>query len=57
MLEKHYGHAAGQSHYLAYCPMAFENAGAYWLQTDRAISNPYFGARMLRCGEIRDSIP
>jgi Cu(I)/Ag(I) efflux system membrane fusion protein len=57
MLDKHYGQSAGQPHYLAYCPMAFENAGAYWLQTDRVINNPYFGARMRRCGEIRDTIP
>ena len=37
----------------AYCPMAFDFEGAYWLQRDRAIINPYFGASMLRCGEIQ----
>ena len=34
------------------CPMAFENKGATWLQSDEAIRNPYFGAAMYRCGEV-----
>jgi Cu(I)/Ag(I) efflux system membrane fusion protein len=33
--------------------MAFDNAGAEWLQRGEQIDNPYFGASMLRCGEIR----
>jgi Cu(I)/Ag(I) efflux system membrane fusion protein len=37
----------------AYCPMAFDDAGASWLQRGETINNPYFGAEMLRCGEIR----
>jgi len=49
-----FGHADGRVYYLTYCPMAFNNKGAYWLQTDSIINNPYFGASMLRCGEIRD---
>ncbi|MBN1671765.1 MAG: efflux RND transporter periplasmic adaptor subunit [Kiritimatiellae bacterium] len=36
----------------AYCPMAFDNTGAYWLQEGDTILNPYFGAVMLRCGQI-----
>jgi membrane fusion protein, copper/silver efflux system len=43
--------------YRAHCPMAFGNQGADWLQADRAIANPYFGARMLTCGEIRGQLP
>jgi hypothetical protein len=35
--------------------MAFENEGASWLQRSKEIRNPYFGARMLRCGEIRET--
>ena len=42
--------------YQAYCPMAFNNAGATWLQAEKEITNPYFGDMMLRCGEIRDSL-
>lgn len=39
--------------YKMYCPMAFDNEGAYWLSTSEEILNPYFGEMMLRCGEIR----
>ena len=39
--------------YELFCPMAFGNTGATWLQSDPKISNPYFGASMLRCGEVR----
>ena len=37
----------------AFCPMAFDDAGASWLQLGETINNPYFGSEMLRCGEIR----
>ena len=33
-----------------HCPMAFDNAGAHWLQFDGTTANPYYGAMMLRCG-------
>jgi membrane fusion protein, copper/silver efflux system len=36
-----------------FCPMAFENRGAYWVQLDDRVRNPYFGAAMLACGEVR----
>jgi Cu(I)/Ag(I) efflux system membrane fusion protein len=39
------------------CPMAFNNRGAFWLQADREIRNPYFGAVMPRCGEVVERIP
>lgn len=35
--------------YEAYCPMA----GAAWIQADKKVANPYYGASMLTCGEIR----
>ncbi len=38
--------------YQQYCPMAFNNQGAFWLSTDTFIRNPYFGDEMLECGEI-----
>jgi len=37
--------------YLMFCPMAFDNQGAYWLQPDSRLLNPYFGSSMLRCGD------
>jgi len=41
--------------YQAYCPMAFDDAGATWLQAEEQITNPYFGGMMLRCGEIQQT--
>ena len=54
-LERRFGHAGSQTHYEAFCPMAFDNKGASWLQNHDTVDNPYFGARMLRCGEIRET--
>lgn len=51
-LERGFGHGKG-SFVEAFCPMAFDNKGAPWLQAKGAIANPYFGAAMLRCGEVR----
>jgi Cu(I)/Ag(I) efflux system membrane fusion protein len=39
-----------------YCSMAFDDKGAMWLQEDEDIRNPYFGAAMLQCGEVRRRI-
>jgi len=36
----------------AHCPMAFDGAGASWLQADDVLANPYYGAAMLRCGTL-----
>ena len=41
-----------QQLYRIHCPMAFNKKGADWLQADKEIRNPYFGASMLKCGEI-----
>jgi hypothetical protein len=38
--------------YKQYCPMAFDDQGAYWLSTDKSVLNPYFGDVMLRCGRV-----
>lgn len=42
--------------YIAYCPMAFGDKGAYWLSEIEEINNPYFGDIMLRCGEVKKEI-
>ena len=42
--------------YHQFCPMAFNDAGAYWLSGTPDIKNPYFGKKMLTCGEVKDSI-
>ena len=36
----------------AFCPMAFDNRGARWLQRGETIANAYFGENMLTCGSI-----
>jgi preprotein translocase subunit SecF len=47
---------SGQELYQQYCPMAFDNTGAYWLSTEEKIYNPYFGDKMLRCGKVLEVI-
>ena len=38
----------------AFCPMAFDDKGAYWLTSGKEIRNPYFGSKMLKCGKIKE---
>lgn len=38
--------------YKQYCPMAFGDKGANWLSLQKEIRNPYFGDKMLTCGEV-----
>lgn len=42
--------------YKQYCPMAFNNRGAYWLSTSKDVLNPYFGDKMLKCGRVDSEI-
>tara|TARA_R110000850_G_scaffold186878_1_gene312780 strand:+ start:785 stop:1495 length:711 start_codon:yes stop_codon:yes gene_type:complete len=42
--------------YATYCPMAFDNKGAYWIAETKEISNPYFGAKMMNCGEVKEEL-
>jgi membrane fusion protein, copper/silver efflux system len=52
-----FGQATGVDLYEQRCPMAFDNRGASWLSDSAAILNPYFGASMLRCGEVVRVLP
>lgn len=54
-LQRRFGHRGSEAWNLAHCPMAFDNKGADWLQRGDTINNPYFGATMLRCGDVRES--
>jgi Cu(I)/Ag(I) efflux system membrane fusion protein len=40
--------------YKEYCPMAFDDKGAFWLSAQSDIKNPYFGDAMLTCGEVQE---
>lgn len=42
--------------YQQFCPMAFNNKGAYWLSNTEEIKNPYFGNKMLECGEVTETL-
>ncbi len=42
--------------YVQHCPMADSNKGADWLSLSDEIRNPYFGAAMLTCGEVTETI-
>ncbi len=42
--------------YVLHCPMANGNTGADWLSKEEAIKNPYFGSKMMNCGELKEKI-
>ena len=46
----------GTTVYKQYCPMAFDNKGAYWLAKEKQVNNPYFGDAMLHCGSVEEVI-
>ena len=46
----------GKTGYYQFCPMAFDNKGAYWLSESKTIRNPYFGVKMMDCGETKETL-
>ena len=42
--------------YYAYCPMANNNKGGYWLSEKKEIANPYYGSQMLKCGSVKETL-
>jgi len=55
-LSKALGSVGSDTTYVMYCPMAFDNRGAQWLQNNQDLLNPYFGAAMLKCGSVEQAI-
>ncbi len=53
-LEQSFGHKDNVVFYEIFCPMAFDNKGATWLSKEKDVYNPYFGAKMLKCGEVKN---
>ncbi|APU69781.1 DUF3347 domain-containing protein [Gramella sp. BOM4] len=47
---------SGGTIYKKFCPMAFNNDGAYWYADVEEIKNPYFGDKMLNCGSVKKTI-
>jgi Protein of unknown function (DUF3347) len=52
---KAYG-LGGATAFYEFCPMAFDNQGAYWLSEAAEIRNPYFGDKMLKCGSVEEKL-
>lgn len=52
---KAYG-LGGPNAYYDFCPMAFDNQGAFWLSSEDKILNPYFGDKMLTCGVVKEKL-
>ncbi len=52
---KAYG-LGGATAFYEFCPMAFDNQGAYWLSDAAEIRNPYFGDKMLKCGSVKEKL-
>ena len=48
--------ANGAALHRQYCPMAFDNKGAHWLSETEPIRNPYFGEKMLSCGQTKETL-
>jgi Cu(I)/Ag(I) efflux system membrane fusion protein len=46
----------GKQAFYEFCPMAFNNEGGYWLSDQEQIRNPYFGDKMLTCGEVKEKL-
>jgi len=46
----------GDEAFYEFCPMAFDNEGGYWLSDVDQIRNPYFGDKMLSCGEVVEKL-
>jgi membrane fusion protein, copper/silver efflux system len=46
----------GKTTYYQFCPMAFDNKGAYWLSESQTIRNPYFGEKMMNCGSTKETL-
>lgn len=42
--------------YIDFCPMAMNDKGAYWISGNKSIENPYFGEKMMTCGEVKETI-
>ena len=53
---RRFGGPGGAALFRIRCPMAFNDRGATWLQADRDVRNPYFGAAMPKCGNVVEVI-
>ncbi len=47
---------AEQTLYRDFCPMYNNGKGAFWVSETKDIKNPYYGSKMLTCGEVKEEI-
>lgn len=55
-MTQNFGSLNDKTVYVQFCPMAFDDKGAFWISSESEIRNPYFGSSMLTCGEVTDEI-
>jgi Cu(I)/Ag(I) efflux system membrane fusion protein len=55
-IAKQFGTSGKQPVHHFFCSMAFDGTGGYWLQSTTGVENPYYGAAMFRCGEMKETI-
>ena len=53
---KRFGSSSARPILRFHCPMAFDGAGAYWLQNHDEVANPYFGSVMLGCSDAKETV-
>lgn len=44
--------APEKEHYIFYCSMVKK----HWIQDNKEVANPYYGSKMLKCGELKKTI-
>ena len=49
-------HLYPENLYIMHCSMVYEDRGADWLQSNKDLRNPYYGAMMLHCGSVKKEI-
>lgn len=42
--------------YMDFCPMYNNKKGASWLSETKEIKNPFYGNKMLKCGQVKEEI-
>ncbi len=53
---QNFGVEDGKKVYVDFCPMTNNGNGGFWLSETEEIRNPYYGKKMLTCGEVKDVI-
>ena len=55
-LVRRFGGGGKDGYVVIHCSMAFDGRGGLWLQRSLPVRNPYFGAAMLECGDVKETL-